>query len=634
MDIVKRIPVTLSLLAANCIIFLLVYLNIGTFSDPDWILGLLRLGALHNAFTLEGEWYRIVTSMFLHGNILHLLINMYGLYSVGSEVEQFTGSKKFLAVYLICGLGASLASLYIGIFQISVGASGAIFGMFGFSLVINVILNRKLKRSIAPVLLNFFIFLAINIAIAKSVRADNAAHFGGLATGLLIGIFSVVTRVRFSAIRLEYGLAVIFIISFMLLPRYQVLYYQHFQKLLAIEDASRERLSGKHTDPEFVKIFQADSQDWDSVLVMLTPLTDYPEKIQEDIDKLKNYAALRKLENHYRVIMIERESYIYQDSVEYVNAQMATSVKLNYYPNYDLTRALSSAARKEESSYADQPKQIRVLYDSTWIETTVEPAPYYRIGIRDSLNQWQGRVTDFYANGQPQMKGVYLNNKRDGIFIYYSDHATYTSAGRYRNNRFIGKWETFHENGRIASEVFYTPQYFIKSIWDAAGTAQVIEGNGIQTSFHANGAMASQGEYRNGLKSGYWRGNYPDGKIYFEENFYEDRLIKGRSYGKDGEIFIYDASSLFPIPQGGFEKLNDYIRLETRRRATDTHGTAQLSFRVTVTGAITDIVVEKSITPELDEEAKKILLGGPTWMPATEHGQHAVDAFAFVTITF
>ncbi|MEJ0029628.1 MAG: rhomboid family intramembrane serine protease [Bacteroidota bacterium] len=118
---------------------------------------------------------------------LHLLFNMYGLFVVGQDVEQKVGTKKFLWVYFIGGLAAALCSLYVNVFKIGVGASGAIFAVFGFALITDIAHARREKRSIAPLLINFFLFLIINLVLAESLNADNAAHFGGLAFGLIIG---------------------------------------------------------------------------------------------------------------------------------------------------------------------------------------------------------------------------------------------------------------------------------------------------------------------------------------------------------------------------------------------------------------------------------------------------------------
>ena len=143
MPLLKRIPVTIILITINLLVFIYCRVSIGTFNDPTWTQGLLFRGAEFAPLSLDDEWYRIFTHLFMHGSILHLLLNMYALSSVGSEIEQLTGTRKFLFIYFLTGLSASLGSLYFNLFTVGVGASGAIFGLFGFSLIVQLSESRK-----------------------------------------------------------------------------------------------------------------------------------------------------------------------------------------------------------------------------------------------------------------------------------------------------------------------------------------------------------------------------------------------------------------------------------------------------------------------------------------------------------
>src|SRR5688500_12014725 len=106
----KSIPVTLGLIIANVSVFIAAYVQAGSFEGPHWMLTLLAMGAQFNPFTLDKEWYRIFTYMFLHGGPLHLVLNMVALGIVGAELEKLVGTKKFLAVYLVCGVAAAMSS--------------------------------------------------------------------------------------------------------------------------------------------------------------------------------------------------------------------------------------------------------------------------------------------------------------------------------------------------------------------------------------------------------------------------------------------------------------------------------------------------------------------------------------------
>jgi membrane associated rhomboid family serine protease len=127
----------------------------------------------------SGEYYRLITSAFLHGGIVHLLLNMYALYLFGPPVEAALGRVRFTALYLLSALGGSaLSYAFANPVQPSLGASGAVFGLLGAFLVI----NRRLGRDTSGVM----VLLAINFVYGFLVpRIDWRAHVGGLVVGAL-----------------------------------------------------------------------------------------------------------------------------------------------------------------------------------------------------------------------------------------------------------------------------------------------------------------------------------------------------------------------------------------------------------------------------------------------------------------
>jgi antitoxin component YwqK of YwqJK toxin-antitoxin module len=276
----------------------------------------------------------------------------------------------------------------------------------------------------------------------------------------------------------------------------------------------------------------------------------------------------------------------------------------------------------------------RILYDSNGVETESGPAAYYRVGFRDSLGRWDGAVREYYANGAIRMKGSFKQNERDGVFLYYSDKKKHTAAGRYVDNQRFGKWETYHANGRIASEVFYNGEAFVKNVWDSVGNHLVVDGNGREVQHYPNGVIAIEGEYRHGVKEGYWYGRHPNGEMYFEETFHGGRLLQGKSRTLAGETFVYDESSMFPIPEGGFENFYAYVKTETRKLDSDELGHVKISFLVSRKGVLSQLYIEQSATPALDVKAMSIIREGPRWLPARRHGHEAVEETALVQVEF
>lgn len=150
---------------------------------------LVALGANYPPAVLgQGEWWRLVTSMFLHIGIFHLLLNGWALYQLGSLFEMAVGSFNLLIVYFVSGVAGSLASL-VWTQGLSAGASGAIFGLLG--AMIGFLLRRRGRlNSFGTSLLGQLVaWAAINVFIGFSTPGiDNAAHLGGCAAGFLLGL--------------------------------------------------------------------------------------------------------------------------------------------------------------------------------------------------------------------------------------------------------------------------------------------------------------------------------------------------------------------------------------------------------------------------------------------------------------
>jgi len=195
--------VTKGLIAANVLVFLLNLAQGASLSDNggelfvDWALigrGQLIDGTLIGV--AEGEWWRLITSAFLHGSILHLGFNMLMLYWIGAPIEEAIGRARFLILYLVSGLaGAAGALLLTDPQDITVGASGAIFGMLGAALVFERQRTFVLGGSaLSIIVLNLVLTFAVpNISIG--------GHLGGLVGGALGGL----ALSRFGRAHVVYG---------------------------------------------------------------------------------------------------------------------------------------------------------------------------------------------------------------------------------------------------------------------------------------------------------------------------------------------------------------------------------------------------------------------------------------------
>jgi rhomboid protease GluP len=185
-----RTPVIFALLALNIAVFVLMWFDQGGRGSPvGESLKLVRWGSNAGILTLNGQWWRLVTSMFIHGSLLHIAFNMFALWQVGRLVERMFGSARFFALYMIAGVCGSVASVLWNPHVNSVGASGAIFGIIGGLLAF----IRRPDSGVPPTIVKDLRgslggFLLFNIAAGMIYpHTDNAAHIGGLVGGYLAG---------------------------------------------------------------------------------------------------------------------------------------------------------------------------------------------------------------------------------------------------------------------------------------------------------------------------------------------------------------------------------------------------------------------------------------------------------------
>lgn len=176
--------VTYSLMAVNILIFLFTAYLSGSFMDIN-INVLVALGAKYNRAIENGQWYRLFTSMFLHGGLIHIAANMYSLYSIGPLVESLYGKAKFIIAYIFSGLVAAFFSFWFSN-AVSIGASGAIFGILGVLLVFSLKERKRLGK-------DFFISVASTVAVNLYIgltlpNIDNYAHLGGLIGGAVLAL--------------------------------------------------------------------------------------------------------------------------------------------------------------------------------------------------------------------------------------------------------------------------------------------------------------------------------------------------------------------------------------------------------------------------------------------------------------
>lgn len=627
-DLVRKMPLTLAVILVHTGVFVFCQRFAGVPEGPQWTATLLRMGALFSPLTLEKEWYRLFTHLFLHGSVLHLAVNVYALLYTGVTIETKVGTTKYAAVFVLCAVAAALSGMYWNLFTVGVGSSGAVAGLFGFYLMYNIFLGGANPRPTIVLLLHLTAFAAINLFFPVQVYADYAALYGGFLMGVMTGLLSFARRkeVKVSAVRAEYAMAAFLVLMFLMMPGYQVRYFRFFEHMVAAEDTTRYLLKEKLTDDD-MRTFIRNYHHWEEVETRLVSQKDLPADLSTDTFRLRRYIALRKRENLLKKTVVQREAYVYLDSVEELHSIMRRYMDLEY--------ELWSLIRPGPSHDSLlQSRMVTIHYDSLGQVVQQPAGGWYRRVILDSLGRWDGPFREFDDQGRLRIKGSYRKNKKHGVFLYYFEDGKCAEAGRYVDDRRFGKWQTFHANGRIASESYYNHGHFVSAVWDPFGNQLVVDGNGREIRLHSNGVVAVSGEYRHGQKEGVWYGWYENGEMHFEETYQNGNLVSGKSRSPDGKTFLYDASSYYPLPEGGLQNYRDYLKREARAFQTDDKGHVKLSFRVAQEGTIFDLMIDQGATPALDTKAREIVLKGPRWLPAREHGYRYRDARAHVQVEF
>ena len=189
---IRRDPqLTYALIAINVIAFLAMSAGGGGFDGRGGTV--YSHGALFGPLVADGEWWRIVTSGFLHAGILHLAFNMYFLYFLGTLLEPEIGKLRFAAIYFVSLLGGSFGALLTSPDAVTVGASGAVFGLMGAAIL------AMRARGIDPMQSGLGVSLLLNLAITFVIPGISiGGHVGGLVAGGIVGyvMFELAERQR------------------------------------------------------------------------------------------------------------------------------------------------------------------------------------------------------------------------------------------------------------------------------------------------------------------------------------------------------------------------------------------------------------------------------------------------------
>ncbi|MDG5816741.1 rhomboid family intramembrane serine protease [Chitinispirillales bacterium ANBcel5] len=305
------------LIYVNSLVFLLMVASGGNLFDTE-VDSLIRWGGNLRSLTIGGEPWRLITSVFLHSGIIHLAFNIYILIYIGSVLEKAIGKKRFILAYIFSGTLSSVFSLIFNENIVSVGASGAIFGIIGV-LGIQLILKRISIPSATmknmALSAGFFIFYNVIYAI-RLEGIDHVAHLGGLISGGTIGAIYSLDRVKkINPVFTYIILGVFFCTSLIIglssvsdtLGRYEAAMYEFssnekktlwaFEKDISLHiNQEQLRLNKERIHDEGIFLWQRNEEIISDLLT-----ANYPEQLQNHLRKLLEYSQLRK--NYFKTLV-------------------------------------------------------------------------------------------------------------------------------------------------------------------------------------------------------------------------------------------------------------------------------------------------------------------------------------------
>jgi rhomboid protease GluP len=316
----------------NILVFILMVLSGVSILEPNTE-NLIAWGANLRGITLAGQWWRLITNVFLHIGILHILLNMYALLYIGILLEPYLGKFRFASAYLFTGILASLTSIYWHPITVSAGASGAIFGMYGvfLAMLTTNIIDKKTRLALFA---SIGVFVVFNLMNGVKAGVDNAAHIGGLISGLVIGYAYYPSLKKPDALNIKYlAIGLLFvatlITSFVVyhkIPNGIAKYSEKIEEFSKREAIALEVFKMKNaTDNEILSALKEKGlTNWNASLKILdeTSKLDVPEELKRRITLLKKYCNLRITSYNLIYKEVAEKTQQYKPSVDSCNAKM------------------------------------------------------------------------------------------------------------------------------------------------------------------------------------------------------------------------------------------------------------------------------------------------------------------------
>jgi rhomboid protease GluP len=313
--------ITYSIIVINALVFIIMTVNGVNAFKPTGV-DIINWGGNYGTLTLSGDWWRLITNVFVHIGIVHIAFNMYALFMVGVYLEPMLGKTRYLAAYLCTGIFASLASLWWHKDPVaSAGASGAIFGLYGvfLALLSTNLVPKHIRNSLFQ---SIGIFVAYTLIYGMRSGIDNASHVGGLLSGLGVGYlyYFGLKQPKKKSVAIAGGLLLATLTAAFLYLNQNKLsqetrmqakekikeydfsdaskYDEQFTKIVESEKKAMAPLQTDNPDPKQVELISLPAWDTAGKAAELMKTYKISDKAMEKAVMLGNYVELRKEQTH------------------------------------------------------------------------------------------------------------------------------------------------------------------------------------------------------------------------------------------------------------------------------------------------------------------------------------------------
>ncbi len=317
----------------NIAVFIIMVLAGVSFIQPNTS-DLLNWGGNFRPDTVTGGWWRLFTSMFLHAGIIHLLANMYALLYIGLLLEPLLGRFRYAAAYILAGICSGLMSIVVHTNVVAVGASGAIFGLYGVFLAM-LTTNYIEKETRNAMLKSILLFVGYNLLYGMQGNIDNAAHIGGLISGLAIGYVYIHGVRREHDIKTQAtitGIIAVCVVGLTVLTMNVVtgdlVIYQRDMKGFIANEKLAVKIYKMRTDlprEEMLhNIRDIGIYNWNENIKILNEIAklDLPPKIKENDEILMQYCLLRISSYELLYKKISEQTDAYDDEIKQDNEKI------------------------------------------------------------------------------------------------------------------------------------------------------------------------------------------------------------------------------------------------------------------------------------------------------------------------